>query len=159
LSSIPVFIFIFICTVIAFWFIRRFSRKGLLITSVLCMAIGHVVMAVGLQVHWAPIYTLIPMFIGTGAFTLGLAPLSWVVVSEFFPNRIRSRAMGVVCLFMYSSSFLTAQFFPMLIHWLDGETYWIFCGICIACAGFVWKWVPETKGVSLEKVDELWASQ
>lgn len=162
LSSIPVYLFIFVCTVIAFGLIKRFSRRGLLITSVLFMAAGHLIMAINLHQHWPSIYTLVPMLIGTGAFTIGLAPLSWVIVAEIFSNRIRGKALAVVCFFLYLSSFITAQVFPMLTDWFDTRfnssagVYWIFFGICIACALFSYKMIPETKGLSLEKISEFW---
>ena len=162
LSSIPIYLVIFICTLLAFGLIKRFSRRGLLITSVLFMAVGHIVMAINLQLSWPPLFTLIPMLIGTGAFTLGFAPLSWIIVSEIFPNRIRSKALAIVCFFLYSASFVTAQVFPMLTHWFDTRfnnsegIYWIFAGICISGAAFAWKFVPETKGLSLEKISDFW---
>ena len=162
LSSIPIYLLILITTIIAFGLIKKFSRRGLLITSVLFMALGHVIMAINLQQHWPPLFTLIPMLIGTGAFTLGLAPLSWVIVSEIFPNRIRGKALAVVCFFLYAASFITAQVFPMLTHWFNTNfnspagVYWIFAGICTACALFSWKMVPETKGLSLESISEFW---
>lgn len=162
LSSIPVYVFIFICTILAFGFIDRFSRRGLLIGSVLCMAAGHLIMAVHLQLGWPPIYILIPMMIGTGAFTLGFAPLSWIIVSEIFPNQIRGKALAVVCFFLYLSSFAVAQVFPVMTHWFTVHfstpsfVYLIFAGICISCALFAWKMVPETKGLSLEKISDFW---
>ncbi len=165
LSSIPIFIFIFICTIIAFGLIKRFSRRGLLIGSVLCMGAGHLVMAINLHQHWPPIFTLIPMLIGTGAFTLGFAPLSWIIVSEIFPNRIRGKALAVVCFFLYFSSFITAQIFPMLTHWFNmhfnnaAGVYLIFASLCIACAVFSWKMVPETKGLSLERIGDFWRNK
>jgi sugar porter (SP) family MFS transporter len=162
LSSIPIYLLIFICTIIAFGLIKRFSRRRLLITSVLFMALGHIVMAINLQMSWPPLFTLIPMLIGTGAFTLGFAPLSWIIVSEIFPNRIRSKALAIVCFFLYSASFITTQVFPILTNWFatrfnnSAGIYWIFAGICIFCALFAWKLVPETKGLSLEKISEFW---
>lgn len=162
LSSIPIYLLILLTTILAFGLIRRFSRRGLLITSVLLMALGHIIMAVNLQMHWPPMFTLVPMLIGTGSFTLGLAPLSWVIVSEIYPNRIRSKALAVVCFFLYAASFVTAQFFPMLTEWFietfdsAAGVYWIFAAICAACALFSWKMVPETKGLSLEKISEFW---
>ena len=162
LTSIPIFIFIFICTIIAFALIKRFSRRGLLISSILFMAAGHVIMAVNLQQHWPPIFTLIPMLIGSGAFTLGFAPLSWVIISEIFPNRIRSKALAVVCFFLYFFAFITAQIFPMMTDWFtkhfnnSAGVYWIFAGICTLCAIFSWKFVPETKDLSLERISEFW---
>lgn len=165
LSSIPIYLLILLTTIAAFWLIKRFSRRGLLITSVLCMALGHIVMAINLQQHWPPAYTLIPMLIGTGSFTLGLAPLSWVIVSEIFPNRVRGKALAVVCFFLYLASFITAQFFPMLTKWFTDRfdspagVYWIFAGICISCAIFSWKMVPETKGLSLESISDFWRTR
>jgi len=165
LASIPVYVFIFICTIIAFGLIKHFSRRGLLITSILFMALGHVIMAINLHQHWPPLLTLIPMFIGTGAFTLGFAPLSWIIVSEIFPNKIRSKALALVCFFLFLSSFITAQFFPMLTNWFSihfgstADVYLIFAGLCITCAIFSWKMVPETKGLSLERIGEFWRAR
>lgn len=165
LSSIPIYIFIFICTIAAFGLIKRFSRRGLLITSVLFMTLGHVIMAINLQQSWPPLFTLIPMLIGTGSFTLGLAPLSWIIVSEIFPNRIRGKASAIVCFFLYAASFITAQAFPMVTNWFDihfnssAGAYWIFAGICLSCALFTWKFVPETKGLSLEKISDFWKNR
>lgn len=165
LSSIPVYAFIFICTVAAFGLIKRFSRRGLLIASVSGMAMAHLLMALNLFQHWPPIYTLIPMLLGTGSFTLGFAPLSWIIVSEIFPNRIRGKALAVVCFFLYLSSFITAQFFPVLTSWFSEQfsnsagVYLIFALICITCVIFSWKMVPETKGLSLEQITTFWKNK
>ena len=162
LSSIPVYFVIFVCTLLAFPLIKKFSRRGLLITSVSLMALGHVVMAINLEQGWPPMYTLIPMFIGTGAFTLGFAPLSWIIVSEIFPTRIRSKALAVVCFFLYLSSFLIAQFFPVITDYFTRNfgnasgVYVLFASVCLACVWFSWKKVPETKGLSLEEIGGFW---
>lgn len=162
LTSIPIYVFIFVCTVIAFGLLKKYSRRGLLITSISFMALSHLVMAINLYQEWSAIYTLIPMLIGTGAFTLGFAPLSWIIVSEIFPNKIRSKALAVVCFFLYASSFATAQLFPMLTDWFHAKfgnssgVYLIFAAICISAVIFSWKMVPETKGLSLEKISEFW---
>ncbi len=162
LSSIPIYLLILITTIISFGLIKRFSRRGLLITSVLCMAAGHLLMAVNLFCHWNPLFTLVPMLIGAGSFTLGFAPLSWVIVSEIFPNKVRSVAFGVVCFFLYAASFVTAQLFPMLTEWFEmkfqnaGGVYLVFAVICLLCAFFSWKMVPETKGLSLERISHFW---
>jgi sugar porter (SP) family MFS transporter len=165
LSSIPIYLLIFLTTIIAFPLIKKFSRRGLLISSVIMMCAGHIVMAINLYMHWPPMYTLIPMLIGTGAFTLGLAPLSWVIVSEIFPNKIRGMAMAVVCAFLYTASFVTSQIFPMLTDWFNKQfhntagVYLIFASICALCALFSWKMIPETKGLSLERISEFWTKR
>ncbi len=165
LSSIPIYIFILICTLIAFPLIRRFNRRTLLISSVLCMSLGHVIMALVLHFKFPPLVIIIPMLIGTGAFTLGLAPLSWVIVTEIFPNRNRSMAMAIVCFFLYSSSFLITQAFPMLTNWFAVNfqstvgVYWLFAAVCLLGALFSWKMVPETKGLSLEEIGDFWKKE
>lgn len=162
LTSMPIYIFIFVCTLIAFVLIKKYSRRGLLITSISFMAFSHLVMAIILYQKWPATYTLIPMLMGTGAFTLGLAPLSWIIVSEIFPNKIRSKALAVVCFFLYASSFATAQLFPMLTERFYSKfgnssgVYIIFAAICISAVIFSWKMVPETKGLSLEKISGFW---
>lgn len=161
-SSIPIYILIFFCTVIAFRLIKQYSRRSLLIASILFMALGHVIMYINLKQNWLPLFTIIPMLISTGAFTLGLAPLSWIIAAEIFPNRIRGKAMAVVCFFLYTSSFITAQLFPMITHWFDNQyntsagAYLIFAVICLGGAVFSWKMIPETKGISLEHINDLW---
>ncbi|WP_341837517.1 sugar porter family MFS transporter [Chitinophaga pollutisoli] len=162
LSSIPVYFVILVCTLLAFPLIRKFSRRGLLIASVSLMALGHLVMALNLYQGWPPMFTLIPMFIGTGAFTLGFAPLSWIIASEIFPTRIRSKALAVVCFFLYLSSFVIAQFFPMLTDFFTRSfgdaagVYVLFAAVCLSCVWFSWKKVPETKGLSLEEIGRFW---
>ncbi len=162
LSSLPVYGFILVCTLLSFPLIRKFNRRTLLVGSVSFMAIGHIVMAINFQQGWPPLFSLIPMLIGTGAFTLGMAPLGWIILSEIFPNYIRGKATAVVCIFLYLASFITAQFFPVLSQFFiaangsPAGVYWIFAGICTVGALFCWFKVPETKGLSLEKIGEFW---
>ncbi len=89
LSSFPTYLTIFVATLISFPLINRYSRRGLLIASVLGMAFSHLLMATLLAVHAPALTVLIPMMLGAGTFTLGLAPLSWIIVSEIFPNRVQ----------------------------------------------------------------------
>ncbi len=129
------------------------------------MAFSHLLMATLLAVHAPALTVLIPMMLGAGTFTVGLAPLSWIIVSEIFPNRVRSPALAVVCVFLFGSSSLTVQLFPMAMDWLKQRTgtpalmYVVFAAICVSCAVFTWKVMPETKGVSLEAIGEFWRSR
>jgi sugar porter (SP) family MFS transporter len=162
LNSLPIFILMLICTIISFKLIDRYSRRGLLIISIAFIALSHLIMAINLQQHWPPLVTLIPMLLAAGSFDIGLAPLSWVIVSEIFPNRVRSNAMGIVCFFLYLSSYVVVQFFPILTQWFITHfdsmagMYWIFLIISLAAMLFCWKFIPETKGLSLEKISEFW---
>jgi len=162
LSSLPTYVTILVATLISFPLINRYSRRGLLIASVLGMAFSHLLMASLLALHAPALTVLAPMMLAAGSFTLGLAPLSWIIVSEIFPNRVRSQALAIVCVFLFGSSFLTAQVFPMAMDWLRQTTgtpagmYVVFATVCLSCAWFSWRVLPETKGFSLEAIGEFW---
>ena len=76
---------------------------------------------------------------------------------------MRSHALAIVCVFLFGSSFLTAQVFPMAMDWLRQRTgtsagmYVVFAMICVSCALFVWRLMPETKGLTLEEIGAFWA--
>jgi len=165
LAAVPNYLMIFVCTIISFPLIHRFSRRSILIASALGMGFSHILMATLLALHAPGLAVLAPMMLGAGTFTLGLAPLSWIIVSEIFPNRVRSQALAIVCVFLFGSSFLTAQVFPMAMDWLRQMTgtpagmYVVFALVCISCALFVWRVMPETKGVTLEQIGEFWRAR
>jgi MFS family permease len=162
LSALPVYVVIFISTLVSFPLIHRYSRRGILIASTLGMAASHVLMAALLVLHAPALSVLLPMMVAAGTFTFGLAPLSWIIVSEIFPNRVRSYALAIVCVFLFGSSFLTAQVFPMAMDWLrqktgtPGAMYIVFAAICASCALFVWRMLPETKGLTLDEMGAFW---
>lgn len=153
---------ILVSTIIAFWLVSRFGRREILITGVACMALGHIVMSITFFLNGSPFYNLGAMFLAAGAFTLSLAPLSWVIVSEIFPNQIRGKAVSLVCCILYTSSFLCARFFPMITGKFEEKTghpggaYLIFAAICLSCVFFAWRFVPETKDLTLEEIGHFW---
>jgi sugar porter (SP) family MFS transporter len=165
LSAVPAYLMILIATLLSFPLIHRYSRRGILIVNTLGMGVSHLLMASLLALHAPPISVLAPMMLAAFTFTLGLAPLSWIIVSEIFPNRVRSHALAIVCVFLFGSSFLTAQVFPMAMDWLRQTTgtsagmYVVFAAICVSCAWFVWRMLPETKGLSLDAMGAFWRSR
>ena len=106
--------------------------------------------------------TIAAMFVPTVAFTLTLAPLSWVILSEIFPNRVRGKAMSLATLSMFTASYITVNVFPMILDGFKatfghpGGTFLIFACICLACSLFVWRAVPETKDKTLEEIGRFW---
>lgn len=162
LGVIPVYGFILLCTVLAFPLIKKFSRRSLLLWSVGGMAGGHLLMTLIILADLPSITILIPMLVATGAFTLGFAPLSWIITSEIFPNKIRSKGMAIACFSLYTSSFIITLIFPVLsnsfTHYFGNNAgmYLLFASICLTCVIYSWYKVPETKGVSLEEVQQIW---
>ena len=153
---------ILVSTIVAFWLVQRFGRRPIMIWGVTAMTAGHLMMAANFYFGGSPYINLLAMFVAAGAFTLSLAPLSWVIVSEIFPNQVRAKALSIVCVMLYLSSFLCAQFFPMITEAFQkaaghpGGAYLIFAGICGACVLFCWKLLPETKDLTLEDIGRFW---
>jgi sugar porter (SP) family MFS transporter len=162
LNSVYIDGWITLCTVVAFWLIRTFSRRSILIVGTLVMAVGHLLMFLTFTFATPTAFMLLAMLVPTGAFTLTLAPLSWVVLSEIFPNRIRGKAMSLATCAMFASSYATVNLFPMVLDAFKdrlgnpGGTFLIFLGICLTCSLFVWRLVPETKDKSLEEIGSSW---
>ncbi len=163
--TIFVNLFMLASTIVAFWVVRGFGRRPILILGVIGMAMGHLLMAASFFSGGSPFLNLAAMIIAVGSFTLSLAPLGWVIVSEIYPNRIRATAMAVVCFLLYLSSFICAQVFPMITAACKekighpGAAYLLFAGICLSCAAFVWRWLPETKDLPLESIGRFWGER
>jgi MFS family permease len=147
---------------IAFPLTRYFSRRSILICGTIGMALGHLLMFVNYMHQMPTAFMLCTLLVPTGAFTLSLAPLSWVLLSELYPNRIRGKAMSLATCAMFAASFVTATYFPTILNAFKdrfghpGGTFLIFMGICLLCSFFVWSMVPETKDKSLEEIGEYW---
>lgn len=162
LNSVYVTCWITLCTVIAFWLTARFGRRPILIVGTIGMAAGHVLMFLRFTYALPTAVTLAAIFLATGAFTLTLAPLSWVILSEIFPNRVRAKAMSLCTLAMFTASYITVNLFPVILDAFKrafgnpGGTFLIFMGVCLSCSLFVWLTLPETKDKSLEEIGRSW---
>jgi sugar porter (SP) family MFS transporter len=162
LNSVYLTGWITVCTVIAFGLSAVFGRRPIVICGTIGMAAGHVVMFLRFCYTLPTWATLVGMFTAAGAFTLTLAPLSWVILSEIFPNRVRGKAMSLATMAMFSASYITVNTFPVVLDTFKtrfghpGGTFLIFAGICLCCSGFVWALLPETKDRTLEDIGRSW---
>ncbi len=162
LNSVYLNTWITLCTVVAFWLTAKCGRRPILIWGSIGMAAGHALMFFRFAYDLPTLVTMAAMFLATASFTLTLAPLSWVILSEIFPNRVRGAAMSISTLAMFSASFITVNVFPIALDWFKthygnpGGTFLIFAGICLACALFVWRELPETKDQTLEEIARSW---
>lgn len=162
LNSVYLTSWITLCTVAAFWLTARYGRRPILIIGPLGMALGEVIMFCKFTYGLPAYASLAGMFLATGAFTLSLAPLSWVVLSEIFPNRARGIAMSIATTAMFTASYLTTNLFPMALDLFKrtfgnpGGTFLIFAAVCVSCSLFVWRWLPETKDKTLEEIGGHW---
>jgi SP family arabinose:H+ symporter-like MFS transporter len=99
------------------------------------------------------------MLLFIAAFAAGMGPVPWVVISEIFPTRIRGGAVSIATLTLWAADFIVSQTFPILNASVGpARTFWLY-GICsIIGLLFVAFLIPETKGRSLEDIQNAWVS-
>jgi SP family xylose:H+ symportor-like MFS transporter len=153
-------------TIIAIFTVDRFGRKPLQIAGALGMAISMFAIGFTFYFQTMGLAALVFMLFYVASFAISWGPVTWVLLSEIFPNRIRGRAMAVAVAAQWISNYLVSWTFPMLdkssslnnlFH--HGFSYWIYGLMGLCAAWFVWKFVPETKGKSLEQMETLFAKQ
>ena len=150
-------------TVIAILTVDKFGRKPLQIIGALVMAASMISLGTDFFVGGKGIAALLAMLLYTAGFAVSWGPVTWVLLSEIFPNQVRGKAMAVAVAAQWVANFLVSFTFPILdknpslVHrFHHGFAYWIYAAMGILAALFVWKFVPETKGRSLEQMEVLW---
>ena len=96
-------------------------------------------------------------------FALSVGPVTWVILSEIFPTRIRGRAMAIATICLWIANYLVSQTFPMMDEnpWLldtfhRAVPFWLYGLFCAVLLLFIWLFVPETKGKTLEQIERHW---
>ena len=88
---------------------------------------------------------------------MSLGPVGWIIVSEVFPLKIRGWAMSMCTVANFAFNFFVVSSFPIMINRVGGAiTFWMFAAVSFLCILFVYVFVPETKGISLEQIEENW---
>ena len=113
------------------------------------------------------IISLIGILIFIASFAMSMGPVVWVLLSEIFPNKIRSIAMSIAVAAQWFANYLVSQSFPMIVEsdvnklqvdggvWNNSLPYFIFSFFIVFIIFFVWKFIPETKGKTLEEMEAL----
>ncbi|MBK8043384.1 MAG: sugar porter family MFS transporter [Haliscomenobacter sp.] len=143
-----------IFTFAAMALVDKIGRKPLMLIGL--GGLSAIYLLVGLfysmQVSGWPVLLLIVLAIACYAMTL--APVTWVILSEIFPNQIRGAAMAIATFALWVGNALLAYFFPIINQAINASgSFWVFAGICIAGLIFVWFRLPETKGKTLEEIE------
>lgn len=150
-------------TVLAIQTVDRFGRKPLLIIGALVMTLSMTGLGTGFAAGWSGGIKLFFMLSYTAGFAMSWGPVCWVMLSEIFPNSIRSTVMSIAVAAQWVSNFLVSWTFPMMNkneflvnHFNQGFSYWVYGIMGILAALFIWKLVPETKDKTLENMNKLW---
>ena len=145
-----------IFTLVAIFTVDKCGRKPLLIIGSTGMMIGMLALSAFSFSDTIGIGALIFIIIYTASFMMSWGPICWVLISEIFPNTIRSQAVAIAVAMQWVANFLVSSTFPSLSAWSVGGTYMIYAAMSLLSAIFVWRSVPETKGKTLEDMSELW---
>ncbi|MCZ7638156.1 MAG: sugar porter family MFS transporter [Verrucomicrobia bacterium] len=150
-------------TLVAIWTVDRWGRKPLMLIGATGMGLGLVAMGVGAQTGQVAGWMLICILGYIACFALSVGPVTWVLLSEIFPTSIRGRAMSLATLSLWSANFVVSQTFPMMdqhaglvARFNHAFPFYVYAGFCVVLVGVVWRWVPETKGRSLEEIERSW---
>jgi predicted GH43/DUF377 family glycosyl hydrolase len=144
----------FVFTVLAILLVDRMGRKKILLTGTSLMALFLFLLAWSFNssvVNGGLVFIFIMAYIATYAFSL--APVTWVLLSEIFPNYIRSKALSLASCVLWLATFLVVLVSPFLLKLSPVINFVIFGILNVIGIFFVWRYVPETKGKSLEEIE------
>ena len=155
-------------TVLAILTVERWGRKPLLITGSIGMAIGAFGVALPNIVALPPVVAVGSIMLYSACFMFSWGPICWVLISEIFPNTIRSAAVAIAVAFQWIFNFIVSSTFIPMYNMKMGEmgdrfghlfAYALYGVICIVAAWFVLRYVPETKGKTLEQMTSYWKNR
>ncbi len=146
-------------TVVAIVTVDKWGRKPLLIIGSIGMMLGMVALGFLSYINLIGVAALVAIIIYTASFMMSWGPICWVLISEIFPNTIRGKAVAIAVAAQWITNYAVSATFIPLSEWSLGSTYLIYATFCALSIFFVWKFVPETKGKSLEDMTQLWKTR
>jgi MFS family permease len=141
-------------TVIALAAIDRFGRRFLLLVGISGLVVIYAVLGLLYRTHLQGLPMLVLVLAAIACYAMSLAPVTWVVIAEIFPNRVRGSAMSIAVTALWTACFLLTYTFPLLNARLGAAgTFWTYAAICMAGLLFLYLRLPETRGKTLEQIE------
>ena len=143
-----------IFTFVGMFTVDRLGRKALMLIGAGGLACIYAVIGIMYFAHLQGLPLLIMVVTAIACFAMSLGPVTWVVLSEIFPNRFRGTAMAVATFSLWAACFVLTYTFPLLNNLFKASgTFWLYGLICVLGFWFILKKLPETKGKSLEGIE------
>lgn len=150
-------------TLIAIWTVDRLGRKPLMIVGAAGMGLAMFALGSAAYLDRIGAWLLLVVLVYTACFALSVGPVTWVILSEIFPTKIRGRAMAIATGALWLANSIVSWTFPMMDRnaWLvenfrHGFPFWLYGGFCVVLVAFMIWVVPETKGKTLEEIERYW---
>jgi SP family sugar porter-like MFS transporter len=134
--------------------VDKLGRKALMLLGAGGLALNFLTLGTMYFLELKGLPMLIMVVLAVATYGMSLAPVTWVILSEIFPNRIRGFAMSVATFSLWTACFVLTYTFPLLNHSLKASgTFWLYGVICVLGFLFIKRKLPETKGKSLEEIE------
>lgn len=157
MATVSIGVINMVITIVALGLVDKIGRKKLLGWGSFAMSCCLLVVSICFFVHAATSITLTFVLLAITAYAVSLAPVTWILISEIFPLKIRGRAMSICTAVLWLSDFTLSHTFLILTQNIgEGWTFMLYVVVTALSAIFVWKLVPETRGKSLEEIEVYW---
>lgn len=150
-------------TFLAIATVDRWGRKPLLLAGAVIMAVAMITLGFLLSAQSLGLAALVAVVVYIGGFALSWGPVVWVLLAEMFPNSIKGKAMALAVAAQWIANLLVSASFKVIdgnsalnAMFHHGFAYWIYGTMSVLAAIFVIRYVPETKGRTLEAIQDLW---
>ncbi len=155
LETVSIGVVNLVFTLLAMWQVDKLGRRPLMLVGSLGLSIMYIVLAIALQNHFPAGLVSIFVLLAISTYAISLAPVTWVLISEIFPNKIRGVASSVAIVSLWGAYFILVFTFPILAKKLGTYgPFYLYAGICFLGFLFVKSRVKETKGQTLEELEE-----
>lgn len=142
-------------TFVALGTVDRFGRRPLMLFGAAGLTVIYTALALCYHDGVQGLPMLLLVLAAIGCYAMSLAPVTWVVISEIFPNRIRGAAMAIAVAALWLACFILTYTFPILNAQLGAAgTFTLYAAVCALGLVFIWKKLPETKGRTLEQIED-----
>ncbi len=141
-------------TLLAIATVERLGRRFLMLAGWAGLAVLNLLLGGGFAAHLQGLLLVVLVVAAISCYACTLAPMTWVVLSEIFPNRLRGAAMAVAVFALWAGCFTLTYSFPELNRRLGAAgSFWLYAVVCVAGWLVTWKKLPETKGKTLETIE------
>ncbi|MBP7555354.1 MAG: sugar porter family MFS transporter [Chitinophagaceae bacterium] len=157
LGTVGIGIVNLVFTLVAMWQVDKLGRRPLMLMGSIGLTVLYIVLALALKAQMSTIWIAVFVFFAIGMYATSLAPVTWVLISEIFPNKVRAMATSMAVVFLWIGYFILTFTFPILIEAM-GSTYSpfiLYAVICLIGFFFVKTKVKETKGRTLEELEQV----
>jgi len=147
-----------IFTILAMWQVDKLGRRPLMLIGSLGLSVVYIILAFLLQHQYSAGMVSVFVLLAISMYAISLAPVTWVLIAEIFPNKIRGVASSVAIVSLWAAYFVLVFTFPILAKHLGAfGPFYLYAGICLLGFLFVLKKVKETKGRTLEELEGSFA--